>query len=91
MSWGKRGSGLSNNLNMSEDALINIQGIEGYKMPLLEKEFQMVEETDSEDNDDDDNDNEQRVEFIVELELGVVLYTLCIFYCTFMIFDIYVI
>ena len=91
MSWGKRGSGLSNNLNMSEDALINIQDIEGYKMPLLEKEFQMVEETDSEDNDDDDNDNEQRVEFIVELELGVVLYTLRIFYCTFMIFDIYVI
>ena len=89
MSLGKRGSNLSNNLDISEDALINIQGIERYKMPLLEKGFQMIEETDSEDNDDDDNDNEQRVEFIVELELGVVLYRLCIFYCTFMIFDIY--
>ena len=31
--------GLSNDLNGSEDALVKIKGIEGYKMPLPEKEF----------------------------------------------------
>ena len=43
---------------MSKDAVINIKGIEGYKMPLSEKEFQTIEETDSEDDDDDDADDD---------------------------------
>ena len=38
----------------SEDALINIKDIVAYKMPLPEKEFQMIEKTDSEDDDDND-------------------------------------
>ena len=50
--------GLSNNLDGSEDALINIKGIEAYKMLLPKKEFQMIEETDIED-DDDDNEFEE--------------------------------
>ena len=45
--------GLSNNLDGSEDALINIKGIGRYKRPLPKKEFQMIEETDSEFDDDD--------------------------------------
>ena len=47
---------------MSKDAVINIKGIEGYKMPLSEKEFQMIEETDSEDDDDDADDDEDEFE-----------------------------
>ena len=43
---------MSNKLDSSEDSLMNIKGIEEYKMPLPEKEFQMIEETDSEDDDD---------------------------------------
>ena len=43
---------------MSKDAVINIKGIEGYKMPLSEKEFQTIEETDSEDDDDADADDD---------------------------------
>ena len=35
---------LSNNWNGSKDALINIKGIERYKRPLPEKEFQAIEE-----------------------------------------------
>ena len=37
----------------SEDALINIKGIEGNKMSFPKKEFQMIKETESEDDDDD--------------------------------------
>ena len=37
-----------------QDALINIKGIECYKMYLPEQEFQTLEETDSEDDHDDD-------------------------------------
>ena len=47
---------LSNHLDGSQDALINVKGIKGYKMPLPEKEFQMIEKTDSEDHDDDDDE-----------------------------------
>ena len=49
---------LSNNLDGSDDALINIKGIEEYKIHLHEKEFQMIEEIDSGDDDDDDDDDE---------------------------------
>ena len=49
-------SGLSNNLDGSEDVLINIKGIEVFKMLFPKKEFQTIEETDSEDGDDDDDD-----------------------------------
>ena len=49
---------LSNNLDGSNDALINIKGIEEYKIQLHEKEFQMIEEIDSGDDDDDDDDDE---------------------------------
>ena len=45
---------LSNNFDGNENALISIKGIEEYKMPLPEKEFQMIKETESEDDDDDD-------------------------------------
>ena len=45
--------GLSSNLVGSEDALFNTKGIEEYKMLLPEKEFQMIEETDSEDDDEE--------------------------------------
>ena len=45
--------GLSNNLDTSEDALINIKGIEGYKMLLPKKESQITDENDSEDDDDE--------------------------------------
>ena len=44
--------GLSNNLEGSEGALINIKSIKGYKIHLLENEFQKIEETDSEEDDD---------------------------------------
>ena len=44
---------LSNSLDGSEDALINIKGIEGHKMPLPENDFQKIEETDSKDDDDE--------------------------------------
>ena len=47
---------------MSKDAVINIKGIEGYKMPLSEKEFQTIEETDSEDDDDDADDDDDEFE-----------------------------
>ena len=40
-------------MDRSEDGLINIKGIEGYKMLLPEKEFQIIEESDSEDDDDE--------------------------------------
>ena len=53
-----RKCGLSNNLDGGEDALVNIKSIEGYKIPLAKKEFQMIEETDSEGDDDDSDDNE---------------------------------
>ena len=46
--------GLSNCLDRSEDTLINIKNIERHKIPLPEKKFQMIEETDSEDAADDD-------------------------------------
>ena len=46
--------GFFKNLDGSEDALINIKDIVAYKIPLPEKEFQMIEETDSEDDDDND-------------------------------------
>ena len=52
-------SGLSNNLDRSEDVLINIKGIEVYKMLFPKKEFQTIEETDSEDGDDDDDEFEE--------------------------------
>ena len=55
--------GLSNNLDRSEDALINIKSIAGYKIPLPEKEFQMIKETDSEDDVDDDDDDDDDEEF----------------------------
>ena len=42
------------NLEGCQDALINIKGIECYKMYLPEQEFQTLEETDSEDDHDDD-------------------------------------
>ena len=38
----------------SDNGLINVKGTERYKMPLLKKEFQMIEETDSEDDDNDE-------------------------------------
>ena len=44
--------GLSSSLGGSDYALTSIKVTEGYKMPLLENEFQ-IEETDSEDDDDD--------------------------------------
>ena len=47
---------------MSKDAVINIKGIKGYKMPLSEKEFQTIEETDSEDDDDDADDDDDEFE-----------------------------
>ena len=50
--------GLSNNLGGNDYALTNIKVIEGYKMPLLENEFQ-IEETDSEDDDDDVDEFEE--------------------------------
>ena len=50
--------GLSNNLGGNDYALTNINVIEGYKMPLLENEFQ-IEETDSEDDDDDVDEFEE--------------------------------
>ena len=50
--WFKK-CGLSNNLDGREDALINIKAIEEYKMLLPKMEFQMIEETDSEDDDDE--------------------------------------
>ena len=46
----------------SDDALINIKGIEAYKMHFHEKEFQMIEEIDSEDDDDDDDDDDDESE-----------------------------
>ena len=42
----------------SEDPLINIKDIEGYKMPLPKMEFQMIEVTDSDHDDDDDDDDD---------------------------------
>ena len=39
-------------MNGSEDALITIKGMGEYKIPLPEKEFQIIEETDSEDEDE---------------------------------------
>ena len=56
--WARRGSvwknkkilvnyGLSHNMDRIENAPINIKGIEGYKMPLPENEFQMTEKTNS--------------------------------------------
>ena len=53
-----RKCGLSNNLDGGEDALMNIKSIDGYKIPLAKKEFQMIEETDSEDDDDDSDDDD---------------------------------
>ena len=70
-------------MDRSEDALINIKGIEGYKMLLPEKEFQIIEESDSEDDDDEFEETSSELDF----GLGVVLYTFCIFCCTFMIFE----
>ena len=78
--------GSSNIFDGSEDPLINIKDIEGYKMPLPEMEFQMLEVTDS-DDDDDDDDDEFEESSSLRLWLWVVLYTLCIFYGTFMIFE----
>ena len=77
--------GSSNIFDGSEDPLINIKDIEGYKMPLPEMEFQMLEVTDSDDDDDDDDEFEESSS--LRLWLWVVLYTLCIFYGTFMIFE----
>ena len=48
--------GSSSIFDGSEDPLINIKDIEGYKMPLPKMEFQMIEVTDSDDDDDDDDD-----------------------------------
>ena len=53
---------LSNNLDGREDALINIKGIESYKIPLPENEFRMIEETDSEDDHYDDKFEESSSE-----------------------------
>ena len=53
---------LSNNLAVSDNALINIKGIEEYKMHFYEKEFQMIEEIDSGDDDDDDDDDDDGFE-----------------------------
>ena len=50
-------------MDRSEDALINIKSIAGYKIPLPEKEFQMIKETDSEDDVDDDDDDDDDEEF----------------------------
>ena len=50
--------GLSSSLGGSDYALTSIKVTEGYKMPLLENEFQ-IEETDSEDDDDDDDEFEE--------------------------------
>ena len=52
----------------SDDALINIKGIEAYKMHFHEKEFQMIEEIDSEDDDDDDDDDDESEESISKSE-----------------------
>ena len=49
-------------------------------------EFQMIEVTDSDDDDDDDDDKFKESNSL-RLWLWVVLYTLCIFYGTFMIFE----
>ena len=49
-------------MDVSKDAVINIKGIEGYKMLLSEKEFQTIEETDSEDDDDDADDDDDEFE-----------------------------
>ena len=38
----------------SEDALINIKGMVGYKMTSSEKEFQMIKETESKGDDNDE-------------------------------------
>ena len=50
--------GLSSSLGGSDYALTSIKVTEGYKMPLLENEFQ-IEETDSEVDDDDDDEFEE--------------------------------
>ena len=44
--------GLSNDSNEKENALVKIKGIEGYKMPLPEKKFEMESESDDDDEDE---------------------------------------
>ena len=46
--------GMSNNVDGSEDHLVNIRGLEDYQMPKPESEFHLL--SDSDDDDDSDGD-----------------------------------
>ena len=46
--------GISTNVDGTEDDLVNIKGIEGYKMPKPEKEFQLIESDEDDEGDEDE-------------------------------------